>query len=730
MLSSEPKRFLHRPPSSPVTFLQKLAQLITANVVCHPRILHDLLANLPNPPLISTTRLISLHYFHRSPPYAASFLHNTLIKSHSTTIYPEESIYCFIQMSRSGVSPDNFTYPFLLSALSHLRRRWLFEAVEGLGDQIHGQVAKRGFGSNIYVINTLLTFFAIDVEMGKARRLFDETFANGVVDVVTWNSIIHGYVKSGDLITAQNLFDEMPWKSDVSFSTMISAYTSTLDLDRAQFLIDSAEEGNVVTWNTMLTGLSKHGKMSSARKLFDKMPIKTIVSWNALVSGYAANGEMSLAMELFEMMPERDVVSWTAMISGYHRSSRYVEALEFFKSMLIDGTVKPTDATLIVVLSGCANLANLTLGRWVHAYIDRSNLLVSELRSSGTHLTPALIDMYSKCGETETALKLFYGISVKSVSAWNAMITGLAINGHGRESVDLFTEMQISGPKPNDITLVGVLTGCSHSGLINDGRRIFKSLTLGVYGGVTPELKHYGCYIDMLSRSGHLREAAHVISLMQMEPDFIILNALLASCKTYGNSEIARKFQSKFIELSSEPAVPEESKVGGRILVSKIYAGDGEWEKEEHMRAGLRRKQVGWSSIEKDGTVHRFIAGDRSHRQTHAIYSWVDEMVVKLRSEEGYNAAAAEGDVLVDLCEEDRESWGARHSEKLALGFAMLLDGGSGDIVKIVKNLRMCRDCHIFFKHVSKASKKVILVRDRIRFHRFVNGVCSCRDFW
>ncbi|KMZ70037.1 hypothetical protein ZOSMA_1G00040 [Zostera marina] len=157
----------------------------------------------------------------------------------------------------------------------------------------------------------------------------------------------------------------------------------------------------------------------------------------------------------------------------------------------------------------------------------------------------------------------------------------------------------------------------------------------------------------------------------------------MESCKTYGNSEIARKFQSKFIELSTEPAMPEESKVGGRIFVSKIYAGAGEWEKEEHMRAGLRRKQVGWSSIEKDGIVQRFIAGDRSHRQTHAIYSWVGDTV---RS---------------------------------------LLDGGSGDIVKIVKNLRMCRDCH-----VSKASKKVILVRDRIRFHRFVNGVCSCRDFW
>jgi pentatricopeptide repeat protein len=433
--------------------------------------------------------------------------------------------------------------------------------------------------TDIFVLNSLLAMYAAFRDTASMWGVFDSS--TKVADVVSWNTVIGGYVKCGDIGNARRVFDEMPQKNGVSWSAMVGAYAGAGELDVAREMFDRtpAIGRNVVTWNSMVTGFARHGLLPLARKMFDEMPFRNLVSWNAMIRGYVVNGEMDGARELFDVMPEKDVVSWTCMISGYAQAGRYAETLELFRSMQSRSTTRPNEVTMVSVLSACAHLTALEEGRWAHTFIDKHKMVLDNEFNLGA----ALIDMYAKCGRTDMAVKVFHSLDQKNVSAWNALITGLAVNGDAPQCIDVFEQMKRSGENPNDITFVSLLTACAHAGLVYEGRQCFQSMVSAF--GMQPELKHYGCMVDLLGRAGLLDEAEELIRSMPMAPDVKVLGALLGASRMHKRFDVAERVQSWILSLNTKQP-------GFHVLISDIYAAAGKWTDALEARGFLQRHNI------------------------------------------------------------------------------------------------------------------------------------------
>jgi pentatricopeptide repeat protein len=338
-----------------------------------------------------------------------------------------------------------------------------------------------------------------------------------------------------------------------------------------------------------------------------------------------------------------------------------------------------------------------------------------------TSLKNSLIDMYSKCGDIDIARGVFDDISAKDVVSWNAMIQGLALHGLGKEALAQFHLMLNTGIQPDDITFIGVLSACSHAGLIQEGRQHFNDIRARY--GISPKLEHYGCMVDLLCRAGLLDEAIDFIRKMPLEPNGAIWGAVLGACRVFKNVKLGEEAARHLLNL-------ELKNDGIYVLLSNIYARTQKWEEVRRVRKLMRekgiRKTPGCSSIVINGVSHTFLVEDRSHPETTEIYLMLNQMTQKLKLA-GYVAETSE--VLVNIDELDKEDSVSLHSERLAISYG-LLKTQPGAKILILKNLRVCSDCHSAFKLISKIYKRKITVRDRSRFHHFKDGSCSCKDYW
>ncbi|CAN0861748.1 Pentatricopeptide repeat-containing protein At5g66520 [Linum grandiflorum] len=439
------------------------------------------------------------------------------------------------------------------------------------------------------------------------------------------------------------------------------------------------------------------------------------VTWNSMINGYMKCGQTQKATELFNQMPNKDTISWTTMISGYVQAGLDKEALEFFHEM--QGAGKKLDkVTLTTALSACAQLGALDQGRWIHAHINRSGMQIDPI------LGCALIDMYAKCGDMEEALEMFDKMrGTKYVHAWTAIVFGFAIHGQGRDALTWFRKMKEDGIEPNPVTFTAILTACSYAGLVEQGKSVFKSIK--ECHELNPTIEHYGCMVDLLGRAGLLNEAKDLIKTMPVKPNAIIWGSLLKACKIHGNLELGKQIGELAIEMDPDH--------GGRyIQLANIHAAAKEWELAAKARRRMKEHGVsklpGCSTISLNGTVHEFSAGDGSHPEADAIYSEWHRIAERLR-QEGYKPAT--GELMMDLEDGEKEIVVSQHSEKLAVAFG-LIRGKPGTVIRIFKNLRVCEDCHTAMKLISRVYEREIVMRDRVRFHCFRDGECSCSDYW
>ncbi|XP_010475598.1 PREDICTED: pentatricopeptide repeat-containing protein At1g08070, chloroplastic [Camelina sativa] len=641
---------------------------------------------------------------------------NTMFRGHALSSDPVSALSLYVCMISLGLLPNSYTFPSLLKSCAKSKS---FKE----GQQIHGHVLKLGCDLDLYVHTSLISMCVQNGRLEDARKVFDKSSHR---DVVSYTALIAGYASRGYIESAQKMFDEIPVKDVVSWNALISGYAETGNYKEALGLFKEMMKTNVrpdeSTMVTVLSACAQSGCIELGRQVHSWIDddhgfgsnLKIV---NALIDLYIKCGEVETACGLFEGLLYKDVISWNTLIGGYTHMNLYKEALLLFQEMLRSGE-SPNDVTMLSILPACAHLGAIDIGRWIHVYIDKrlkgGGINASSLRTS-------LIDMYAKCGDIEAAQQVFDSMLNRSLSSWNAMIFGFAMHGRANAAFDLFSRMRKYGIEPDDITFVGLLSACSHSGMLDLGRHIFRSMTEDYK--ITPKLEHYGCMIDLLGHSGLFKEAEEMINTMQMEPDGVIWCSLLKACKMHGNVELGESFAQNLIKI--EPKNP-----GSYVLLSNIYATASRWNEVAKIRGLLSdkgmKKVPGCSSIEIDSVVHEFIIGDKFHPRNREIYGMLDEMEVLLE-EAGFVPDTSE--VLQEMEEGWKEGALRHHSEKLAIAFG-LISTKPGTKLTIVKNLRVCRNCHEATKLISKIYKREIIARDRTRFHHFRDGVCSCNDYW
>lgn len=435
---------------------------------------------------------------------------------------------------------------------------------------------------------------------------------------------------------------------------------------------------------------------------------------NAMIDMYCKCESMESAWQMFDENPERDIVSWTAMVAGYVQSGNAEEALKLFSQMRKAG-IEPDTVLFPIVLSASANLTALEHGKQVHGYIIRAGT------ESNVFVASALVHMYGKCGNSKDAKMVFDNMDERNVVSWNTIISGYAQNGPAREALKLFEQMIQAGQKPNHVTFIGVLTACCHRGLVAEGCSYFNYMIQDLC--IAPREDHYACMVDLYSRAGRLNEAEKLINDMPFEPDAVIWGSLLSACRVYKNVKLGEYAAEQLFKL-------EPQRAGPYILLSNIYASVGRWDEVTKVRNQMKykgvKKEPGCSWVELGNKVHTFLSEDRSHPQTEEIYALIEELAGKMKAA-GY--VPDMNFALHDVEEENKEESLLYHSEKLAVAFS-LLKAPARAVIRVYKNLRVCGDCHTTIKFISIIVRTEIVVRDSNRFHHFVDGVCSCGDYW
>ncbi|GER57169.1 pentatricopeptide repeat (PPR) superfamily protein [Striga asiatica] len=433
----------------------------------------------------------------------------------------------------------------------------------------------------------------------------------------------------------------------------------------------------------------------------------------SLLNFYTKCDEIGPARKVFDEMTERSVVTWSAMIGGYARAGCVNEALELFREMQRGG-VEPDEVTMVGVISACAVTGALELGRWVHEFIRRKGI------KNDIEVRTALVNMYAKCGCIERACEVFKAIPVKDAKAWSSMIVGFAVHGLAKEALETFQRMEEAEVEPNHVTLIGVLSACAHGGLVAEGKKYWSTM---IESGMEPSMEHYGCMVDLFCRANKIDEAYEFVNSMPISPNPAIWRTLLVACKKNKILEKGENSAKHLLQL--EPHNAENY-----ILLSSFYASQSNWVKMSNVRMQMRERGIravpGCSSIEIDGRVHEFVMGSWSHPEAQDIRDVIWEVAerVKLVGHEPWIAS-----VLQNVGNGEKESALWEHSERLAIAYG-LLRTKAPMVIRVVKNLRVCVDCHEVTKKISKLYAREIVVRDRIRFHKFVGGVCSCEDFW
>ncbi|KAK1588514.1 hypothetical protein Q3G72_024232 [Acer saccharum] len=469
---------------------------------------------------------------------------------------------------------------------------------------------------NTVSCNTLISGCVQNGEVEKAVVLFHQMRKEGAEqpDMVTLISVIPSYNQNEDLQQGQAIHVyaiKSGYGSDVSLvNSLITMYCKCGNLEDGRLLFEVMQERSLVSWNALITGYRYHDLQNEVLVLFGHMrkegqkpnhvtllnllpvcytsvqgksihafAVRTgIVHETSLVTSlmfmYARFGSINLCILLFQMEKKRmDISLWNAIISVLVQTKNVEQALASFCELLRMG-LEPDHITVLSLISACVQVNNLNLTNSVMAWLIQKGFYKDVAVSN------ALIDLYARCGSISIAKKLFESLLVKDVVSWGVMINGFGLHGDGEAALDLFVQMQLSGVRPDDITYLSVLSACSHAGLVEQSRRVFKSM---VEDGISPRMEHYACMVDLLGRAGLLDEAFNYVKRLPCKPSRSLLESLSGACRIHGNVELGEKISEMVLEM--DPENP-----GSYVMLHNIYASAGRWEDANRVRSDMKRR--------------------------------------------------------------------------------------------------------------------------------------------
>ncbi|EPS71189.1 hypothetical protein M569_03570, partial [Genlisea aurea] len=570
------------------------------------------------------------------------------------------------------------------------------------------------------------------------------------------NSLMHAYVKLGQIDLAVKVFDKMPERNIMSCNILIGGRIRNGELDAAVDAFNAMELRNSSTWNAIIAGLINVGRDRHGWALFAEMhstgfspdayTLATVqrgcaglkdltrgkqIHCYAIKSGseddpvigstahmYMRCSSLDDGEKTMNSITHRNTAAHNILIAGRVQNGDPFGALDQYRRIRSTG-FRPDRITFASLVTSCSDLSTLGAGRQIHAEIVKSGTLHSPA------VTSSLISMYSHCACLDDAEKVFVEReeAEDDFVTWSSMLAAYGFHGKGEEAIAIFEKMELKHMEASDVTFLSLLHACSHSGLKDEGRRYFDLMVKNYK--LEPQVEHYTCMVDLLGRAGDLEEAESTIKSMASQPDKITWKTLLSACKIHRNTEMAERAAREILKID-----PRDS--ASYVLLAHSQASAQQWLKSEEARRAMRnraikKKEPGMSWFETKNEFHCFVTGDNSHPQWENVVSYLRQLMLELKSN-GY--VPETGSVLHDMDSEEKEHNLVFHTEKLAVAFALMSNPPAGHPIRIMKNLRVCDDCHAAMKFISAVRDRAIIIRDIARFHRFENGSCSCRDYW
>ncbi|KAL5813689.1 hypothetical protein ACOSQ3_024464 [Xanthoceras sorbifolium] len=615
------------------------------------------------------------------------YVWNLIIRNSTNNGFFTQTLNTYSVMLRSGFLGNNFTFPLLLKACAALNSIWD-------GKKLHSHVLQLGFQADPFVQTALIDMYSKCSHLSFSKKVFDEmhmsirtsvswnsmvsaycrasliddailvlkqmcvlgmeltastfvsvisgcslrqglsmhccVFKLGLInsEIPLANSAMSMYAKYDCVGEARLIFDEMGESSIISWTTIIGGYVNIGNVSEAFAMFNQLRQRGVapdlVVFVSLISGCIHAGNLLLAASVHSLL-LKSVCNNNEdpldnlLISMYANCRDLGSARRVFDMVHDKNVFLWTSMIAGYTHSGYPAEAFDLFKRLLRT-SIRPNEATLATILSACADLGSLGMGKEIEEYIMLHGL------GSNQKVQTSLIHMYSKCGSIKRAKEVFDTVTNKDLAVWSAMIYGYAIHGMGHEALSLFRKMQhLKGIKPDAVVYTSVLLACSHSGMVEDGLMYFESMKNDF--GIEPSLEHYTCLVDLLGRAGCFDLALRTINDIPVQVQAKVWAPLLSACRKHRSIELGEFAARKLLTLNHQST-------GNYVLMANLYTSAGKWKEAAKARSlmddrGLV-KEPGWSQVEVDGSMHVFVAGDRSHHLSIDIYKMLDELNVKL----------------------------------------------------------------------------------------------------
>ncbi|CAO2186060.1 unnamed protein product [Urochloa humidicola] len=648
--------------------------------------MHRLLRATTPPPLgHRRRRLLSAfaadHPIRRHPPIDSAVPWNKLLRDHLARSRPDLALALYrLMRALSPGLPNSYTLPLALRAAPSTR---IASAVHAhalhLGLHAHpdvaGQIlaayARLGRAAEARHVfdalpvrrttlswNTLITAYSTGCDPDAARAAFARMVAGGArPDAVTWTALLSAHARCRRHPEVLELFREMCDSGcegnaeAVAVALSACPYASGAALAKGRSIhaygfVKGVIHGYMFVANSLVCMYGKLGEMEDAEKVFQETKEKNSVTWNALITSYAAAGMCDKALDVLARMEQRgsivvpNVVSWSAVIGGFASSGDMEQALELFRQMQ-QRRLSPNVVTLATVLSACAELLALQLGQEVHGHTIRAVLDRHSLVQNG------LINMYGKCGRVTAAHKVFDQMKSRDLISWNSMIGSYGMHGLCDEALAMFEDMAGAMVEPNGVTFLAVLSACSHTGRVAEGRHLFNQMVQE--HKISPSMEHYTCMVDLLGRAGLLKDASELIDTMPMRPDLCVWGALLNSCRMHGNTAMAEAAIAKVLQAEAEST-------GNHMLITNLYASCGMWDDSQRVRvmtkeAGLK-KNPGQSWIEVKNKVFAFTSGNALLPEAQEIFRVLGDLYVEMEDEKHQEIFRLLGDLYAEMEDE------------------------------------------------------------------------------